>query len=972
VDPHALLNEVAGRLRALAAAAVDDLVRLLPQLGDEPSVTGIPELAGRLLTVHDRLPPGNSLVELVREVLGDLGAGSPVRLHGWRRAPGALGVALVATNPVAGVTAGRAVLGVTPAPGGPVFDVVLTRDANVVIPQQQTGPWTATAGMTSPGWNTAFGPGSAPVPPLGAVQITLQRSGELAVGMADGPGLSVAGVGITIAVGTGSPATCAVELRSLRAAILPAALAKLVGVRAGSAMAGGDDKGATVVLNADRAGGLRFAGSAALRVEIPLRVDAPGVQSRGVAVTLGVEGGDLRLGLSLSLTASLPGLPVRAAIDGTGIDLPVVLDPRTRIGLDPSKLRERFPDGIGTDLNLPPVSGGGTINHLPDDTYAGLIALRLGVLRLMAFAVFRPPGRGPTTFLVLLAATFPPPGLQVGLGFAIDGVGGLVGVNRRVDVSALERLVREGNTDRVLFPDDPGGAAAAIIAALTSAFPERAGRMLIGPMVRLNWGGRIVTLSGSLVLEVPAPVTAVLLGRLVVALPDPAVPLIRLQAGVLGQIDPGIPKIEVLVSLAGSWVVGLAVRGEMYLLVRGGAQPEFVLSAGGFHPRYTRPPGVPDLERLQIDLAPGGGYGLRMEAYFAVTSNAVMFGGEVRLVAMIAGCGVEGWLGLDTLFVFDPVFAFSARVRAGVAVRAFGKRLAGVALDFTLEGPAPWHAFGTGSVSVLFWDASLDFDVRWGSPPAVGAVRGRDPLDPLRTAIARVETWTAERPAAERTALVFTRDAQKRLATGALVHPDATLRMSQKVLPLGVVFTKFERRPVPRQKWTVAAVTVGAPQPADVLSSLSERFVPGEFFDLNDDQQLTARAFDTYAGGVRVDVDGVSVTPGHRVVDGYETAYEPERGRETRGWRGIFAREAVFGMGADARLERWRAATVVSGVPVQVRRATLSVADATSLRPLAEDVTLVNATADAWLAVRDQLPDPAAPVQLVETWELQP
>ena len=76
--------------------------------------------------------------------------------------------------------------------------------------------------------------------------------------------------------------------------------------------------------------------------------------------------------------------------------------------------------------------------------------------------------------------------------------------------------------------------------------------------------------------------------------------------------------------------------------------------------------------------------------------------------------------------------------------------------------------------------------------------------------------------------------------------------------------------------------------------------------------------------------------------------------------------EAVFGISADARLERWRAAAA----PVEVRTATLSVAAATSLRPLAEDVSLVNATADAWLAVRDQLPDPDAPVQLVETWEL--
>ena len=114
-----------------------------------------------------------------------------------------------------------------------------------------------------------------------------------------------------------------------------------------------------------------------------------------------------------------------------------------------------------------------------------------------------------------------------------------------------------------------------------------------------------------------------------------------------------------LVSLAGSWIVGLAVRGEIYLLVRGGDNPEFVLSAGGFHPRYVRPPGVPPLQRLQMDLAPGAGFGMRFEAYLAVTSNAVQFGGQLHLEAMVAECGIEGWLGLDVLFRFEPTFSFS-------------------------------------------------------------------------------------------------------------------------------------------------------------------------------------------------------------------------------------------------------------------------------------------------------------------------
>jgi len=364
--------------------------------------------------------------------------------------------------------------------------------------------------------------------------------------------------------------------------------------------------------------------------------------------------------------------------------------------------------------------------------------------------------------------------------------------------------------------------------------------------------------------------------------------------------------VELLVSLAGSWIVGLAVRGEIYLLVRGGRAPEFVLSAGGFHPRYTRPAGVPALQRLSIDLAPGAGFGMRIEAYFAVTSNTVQLGGDLHLEAMIAGCGVEGWLGLDALFVFDPTFAFSVRIRAGVAVRAFGRRLAGIALDFTLEGPAPWHAFGTGSISVLFWDVDLDFDISWGAPPSRPQLAGRDPVEPMRVTIAKPDAWTAERPAAERTGLRFTADAQKQVDAGTLVHPDADLRVRQTVLPLGVPIRRFERRPVPEQTWVVRQVRVGEKTyDAAGLPPLPERFVPGEYFELAEEQQLTAPAFVEHGGGLRIDTDDAQLGPGHRVDDGYETEYQPkERPRESSGWPGLLAFEAVLALADAERLER--------------------------------------------------------------------
>ncbi|MEU0084737.1 DUF6603 domain-containing protein [Streptomyces sp. NPDC006274] len=961
MDPVELLRQVTDQLRALAQNAVEGLVRELPE---EPSAAGT-VLAGRLLAAHDRLPPGNSLVDLVREMLGDLDAGSPVRLHGWRRAPEApLGVALVLTDP-SGAAAGRAVLGVTP--GGPLFDVVVTRGAALSIPPRATGPWSAQATIAAvDGWDAAFGPSLPPSPPGGTAAFQFQRTGRLAAGMADGPGISVNGIAITVTASPDAPSAVEVELRELAAAILPAALAELIGVGRARPMAGSSGS-VTVTLRADRAGGLRFARTGALHAALPLHLNAAGVQSRGAALELTSDGGEPRLALSVSVSAGLPGLPLRVSLDRAGIDLPVVLSPATRPGVDPQRLRQLFPDGIGTELELPPVSGGGVVRRTSDQGYAGLISIDLSVLQLQAVALFRPPVAGAqTSFLVLLAAKFPDPGIQLGLGFALDAVGGLVGVNRRVDVTALQQLVCDGNADRVLFPDQAVERAGEIVESLASVFPVATGRVLVGPMVRITWGGRMVSLSGALILELPAPVRAVLVGRLLIALPDPVVPLIRLQASVLGRIDTGVPEFELLVSLAGSWIVGLAVRGEMYLLLRGGRRPEFVMSAGGFHPRYTRPAGVPALRRLQVDLAPGSGFGLRMEAYFAVTSNAVMFGGQVQLEAMIAGCGVQGWLGLDALFVFDPVFAFAVRVRAGVAVRAFGRRLASVGLDFTLEGPAPWHAFGTGSISVLFWDVELDFDIRWGSPPAVTPQAGRDPLEPLRAAVGLAKTWVAERPAAERTALAFTPAAVEKLAKGDIVHPDATLRVSQKVVPLGVPISRFERRPVPVQKWTIKEVTVGTPRAADGLPSLPEWFVPGEFFDLTEDQQLTEPAFVSRAGGVEVGADAIRLGAGHRVDDGYETGYEPRLpSREFSLWPGLFRREAVYELGAAERLQRWRAPEPA----VRVRPPTMSVVAADDLHPVLDDVSLVNATADAWEAVRGQLGDPHAPVQLVESWE---
>jgi hypothetical protein len=960
MTPVQLWALITGQLRDYVEANVRALMAQVTPTVDQSL------LGGRLLSVVAP-PAANPIAGLLREIVGALGTSTPLRIHGWRRAPNAgLGLALVLSDPNSPDR--LAVVALTPGAGtDPIIDVVVMPGAPLNFSTPSASQWSATVTITAQNqWEASFGPGMNPGPPAGTASIRVERKTRFQIGMTTGPGMRAQGFSISLQAVQAALTSVTVDLTGLEISLLAEEISKLIGATPGGAATGSGPVSVSVV--ADHLNGIRFKDNTGLRMNLPLRVQAPGLQGRGTAVTLFNKDQEMHLGLVTSLTSQLPGFPLRSFIDNVGFSLPVVFPPASlpRLGTAPADIA---PNGIGVDLTLPPLAGGGLVRQLPGGGFGGVIAMDLGVIAVQAVAQLRPP-----SFLVMMGTIFPPPGIQLSFGFALDAIGGLVGINHRVDVTALRQLVSDGNADRVLFPDKLVERADEVMNALSASFPPVRGRFVIAPMVRVTWGGRMVSLSGALILELPAPVQAIILGRLLVGIPDPVVPLIRLQASVLGRFDPDVPLFELLVSLAGSWIVGLALRGEVYLLVRGGDDPEFVLSAGGFHPRYVRPPGVPPLQRLQVDMAPGAGYGMRLEAYLAVTSNAVQFGGQLHLEAMVAECGIEGWLGLDVLFRFEPTFSFAVAIRAGVAVRAAGLRLASVGLAFTLEGPARWHAFGVGSVSVLFWDACLDFDIHWGSSPAVagGLEVDRLPAD-VASAILQPKAWIAERPQSERTGLTFTQEAAREMAAGKLVHPDATLRVTQAVVPLDFPITRYDRRHVAEQTWTITAVQLrGSPENSDNLEDLEEHFVRGDFFDLSEDAQLTAPPTVALHSGKRVKISGLDLGVAHRVDDGYETEYEPKllqpRHRSPR-WRPRYGDEAGYRWLTAERLQRWRQAAGPVAVAIQppslrtVGRSASPSLEATASSHVVRDV-------DVWQVMHDQGLNRRAGRRFLESWEV--
>jgi hypothetical protein len=352
------------------------------------------------------------------------------------------------------------------------------------------------------------------------------------VGPEGGPHLSLPSVkvGVTTAVDSGGVPIASMEIAAAGAELSLSAnlLALLVG----------DSFSIPIDLDvdADPQVGLVFAGGG-VRTTVPARLDLPFIDVRAVDAELTSANAGLTLGFGVAFTGSLPGLPLRFTVDGLGAVFPVAIG-NGGLGIDPVGVRPALPTGVGLELTLPILSGGGFLASTGPGGYAGVLDLDLVEVTAQAFGLLQLPVNGqPLSFVAILSVHFPLPGIQLGFGFSLNAVGGVVAVNRRLDTPALEAAVTDGSANQLLFPIDPASHGPAIVATLGHVFPPGDGHIVVGPMLQIGWGGRIVTMSIAVVIDLPNPTQFVIVGRVAVTLPDPLAPLILIQATVVGSFE---------------------------------------------------------------------------------------------------------------------------------------------------------------------------------------------------------------------------------------------------------------------------------------------------------------------------------------------------------------------------------------------------------------------------------------------------
>ena len=529
------------------------------------------------------------------------------------------------------------------------------------------------------------------------------------------------------------------------------------------------------------------------------------------------------------------------------------------------------PTGAGLEIEAGPFTGGGFLDFTggPSERFGGVVHVRVAAFEITAFGLHeltgRPGDADRRTSLILVLGVRFSPGIQLGFGIEISGFGGLIGINRRADTDALRERLTSGAAGNVLFAEDPIRNAPTILGDLDALFPAAAGVHVFGLTIQLSWlnlaGAKFLTLDIGLIFEFPGPSKIILMGSARASIPPGrqiSTKLLQLRLDFVGFVDFPRQVVEFDATLISSKALYcFHLTGDAAFRLHWGDPPYLALTLGGFHPRFRPEPAVfPELTRLALTLDnPSPGLFLRIEAYLAVTSNTVQFGGRAELGYKAGPLNLVGFLSLDALIQFNP-FYFELSVSAGVRLRWNSTTLAGVRLEGVISGPGPFVISGKACFEILWFDICAEASITLGptAPPppppvtsVVQALRQELTTPSNLSAVGGEDRQVAVRPR--------TTDGPR-----PVMSPLGSLQWAQHRAPFDLVLDRFEGSRLPQRQ----SVVLTCPQSE---GPVHDWVGPGSYRELDESESLNAPAFERCEVGCGLGFGTRAATPSVRAVE---------------------------------------------------------------------------------------------------------
>ena len=604
-----------------------------------------------------------------------------------------------------------------------------------------------------------------------------------------------------------------------------------------------------------------------------------GLRFQHVRVELVPPGGEAgrAVGVDLTTSASLDvGSYFHATVDRIGIG--------PRVDIESGDLDSVFiaPNGIGLRVDFKAFKGGGMLVLDRDrGQYAGAFEVALDLwgldFTLKAIVLYTTKIEGRSEGALLVSVSVSDFRWELGWGFSVTGIGGMIASGHGYDLPALRDGLRTGALEHVMFPDDPIRNAPRIFQTLRTVFPLEPGATTAALFFEISWGlGDVAKIRlGAMGRWRPGADDRelVLIGTLDIALPTRPHDVLRIHVDALGVINwTDGTEVSVDAQLRDSHLLGIALTGSLALRVRSGGsrEPMFLLSIGGFHPQFPPPPAdvVPKLDRVGFRLEKSI-LRLSAEVYFAIAAATIQFGVRADLVARGLGLRFEATFAVDVI-VDTGTYRFVAELQARAALKRGSTTLMGVDFYGRWEGTSPSRLSGKVTFKIWFIKKSIPFN----EPLAEGEVQQAlvDARELLVAELGSPRNWNGALPSEGRRLISI-----DPVASGdgvVVVHPLGELGVRQAVLPLRLELDKLgAARPSGERRFAISRLS-GIGEHA-ALEDVTDHFAAAQFLDLDEAAALSQPGFERMPAGVRARSDAVVAGTGQRRRVLYETIVIP-------------------------------------------------------------------------------------------------
>ncbi len=562
--------------------------------------------------------------------------------------------------------------------------------------------------------------------------------------------------------------------------------------------------------------------------------------------------------------------PVMVRVEKTGLGISVSM-PNKDGDLGNSNFSYGFvpPKGVALRVESEILSGGGFLElDFDNDRYAGVMDLKLALkdldIQLVAIGLINtrlPNGQEGFSMLISISAFFDPP-FQLPYQFTLNAVGGILGIHRTMKVDILQERIRNGAIRSIMFPENVIDNATKIISDLRAVFPPQKSHYVVAPFFKVGYGTpTILEVDLGILAEIPFKARFILLGSLGVYLPNKEVEkrLAELHIDIFGDFNFAESYVLIEGRLRDSHIVGIPLTGGFAFMLDWSSNPQFLLSAGGYHPRYKKPARFPEIPRLTAQIKKGDDIRLTCQYYQAITSNSFQIGLTAEVVVVKGKAKAIGFLGFNALLQFDP-FYFETDIRISVSVSYRGRSFFGIDMEFLLSGPEPWRAQGYAKIKVLFFSLKVKFNISWGGEQKVAPamIKTDELLEKLQLQLQQTSNWSSKLPEqyskAESLRSIDEPEQQDLIA----MHPSGYLELRQNLVPLNKTIEKLGNSYVDKKTtYEITNYTFGNGEPIEPTSqkSLLGYFSRGQFEDLHDDEKISTPDFDLMAAGIEVAPD---------------------------------------------------------------------------------------------------------------------